>query len=138
MIRVVGEARDSLKTLVSEVMTSVLRSVGLATPVAETLRLMSDRHHRYLPVVDDGLLCGLISMGDVTRWVIQSQREQVDLAINAVKQMGYSNPSRLMRSGISIAREESRRKTGTGSAMTQRTCGAWRWIVTGAMRRSST
>jgi len=32
----------------------------------------------------------LISTGDVTRWVIRSQQEQVNLAIGAVKQMGYS------------------------------------------------
>jgi CBS domain-containing protein len=91
LVRVVGEARDPLKTLVSEVMTSAVRSVGPATPVIETLQLMSDRRHRHLPVLDDSQVCGLISMGDVTRWVIRAQQEQVNLAINAVKQMGYSN-----------------------------------------------
>ena len=55
------------------------------------MQMMSERRHRHLPVLDNGQVCGLISMGDVTRWVIESQKEQVNLAINAVKQMGYSN-----------------------------------------------
>jgi len=91
VVRVVGGARDPLTTRVSEVMTSAVRSVEPATAIDEAMRLMSERRHRHLPVVDNGQVRGLISMGDVTRWVIRSQQEQVNLAINAVKQMGYSN-----------------------------------------------
>jgi CBS domain-containing protein len=91
VVRVVGGARDPLTTRVSEVMTSAVRSVEPATTIDEAMRLMSERRHRHLPVVDNGQVHGLISMGDVTRWVIRSQQEQVNLAINAVKQMGYSN-----------------------------------------------
>jgi CBS domain-containing protein len=91
LVSVVGGARDPRTTQVSDVMTSDVRSVGPATPVTEALRIMSERRHRHLPVLEDGLVLGLISMGDVTRWVIQSQRERFDLAINAVKHMGISN-----------------------------------------------
>ena len=52
---------------------------------------MSDRRHRHLPVIEDGQVSGLISMGDATRWVIRTQQERMDLAIGAVKQMGMSN-----------------------------------------------
>ena len=44
-----------------------------------------------LPVEDGGQVRGLISMGDVTRWVIRSQQEELDTAIGAVKRMCYSN-----------------------------------------------
>ena len=91
LVRVIGGKRDPQTTQLSEVMTIPVRSVGPATSVDEALRLMSDRRHRHLPVVENGLVCGLISMGDVTRWLIRSQQEQVDFAIRAVKQMGYSN-----------------------------------------------
>lgn len=91
LVSVIGRARDPLTTQVSEVMTSEVRSVGPATQVVSATQMMSERRHRHLPVLDNGQVCGLISMGDVTRWVIESQKEQVNLAINAVKQMGYSN-----------------------------------------------
>ena len=91
LIRVVGGARDPLTTRVSEVMTPAVRTVEPATPVVVALKSMSDRRHRHLPVQENGQVCGLISMGDVTRWVIRSQAEQVNLAIGAVKQMSHSN-----------------------------------------------
>lgn len=86
-----GGSRDPLTTRVSEVMTSAVRSVGPATSISEAFRLMSDRRHRHLPVIEDGQVSGLISMGDATRWVIRTQQERMDLAIGAVKQMGMSN-----------------------------------------------
>ena len=58
---------------------------------------MSDRHHRHLPVLENGKVVGLVSMGDITRAYIRSQQEQVDTALRAVKQMAMSNrrgPSR--------------------------------------------
>lgn len=91
LVRVVGAARDPLTTRVSEVMTSAVHSVEPTTLVAEALRLMSAQRHRHLPVLENGEVRGLISMGDVTRWVIRSQQEQFDLAIGAVKRMGMSN-----------------------------------------------
>jgi hypothetical protein len=33
----------------------------------------------------------MISMGDITSWIIRTQAEEFDRAIGAVKQMGYSN-----------------------------------------------
>jgi CBS domain-containing protein len=94
LVRVVGNGRDPLATRVSEVMTSKVSSVGPATSVDEAMRLMSEHRHRHLPIVENGEVHGLISMGDVTRWVIQTQQEQVNLAIGAVKRMGMANRGR--------------------------------------------
>lgn len=91
LVRVVGDARDPMTTLVSEVMTAEVRSVGSTTPVGDALKLMSDGRYRHLPVQDNGHVLGLISMGDATRWVIRCQQEEFDAAIGAVKRMGYSN-----------------------------------------------
>jgi CBS domain-containing protein len=91
MVRVVGSKRDPATTLVSEVMTTPVRSVEPTSRASEALKLMSDRRHRHLPVVENGQLRGLVSIGDLTRWTIRTQQEHFDLAINAVKQMGMSN-----------------------------------------------
>jgi CBS domain-containing protein len=91
LVRVIGGARDPLTTRVSEVMTSAVRSVEPSTSLDEALRLMSEQRYRHLPVLENGQMRGLISMGDITSWALRSQREQVDLAIGAVKRMGFSN-----------------------------------------------
>jgi CBS domain-containing protein len=91
MVRVVGSSRAPATTLVSEVMTHPVRSVEPGSTADDALRLMSDRHHRHLPVVENGKVIGLISMGDITRAYIRSQQEQVDTALRAVKQMAMSN-----------------------------------------------
>jgi CBS domain-containing protein len=91
LVRVVGGARDPQTTRVSEVMTRRVHCVWPGTSVYEALRLMSERRQRHLPVLENGLVCGVLSSGDVTHWVIQWQRDQFDLAIGAFKEMGYSN-----------------------------------------------
>jgi len=91
LVRVVGGGREPGTTKVSEVMTAAVRTVELATPLEEALRLMSEKRHRHLPVRDGGRVHGMVSMGDVTRWVIRSQQEQVNGAIGAVKRMGMAN-----------------------------------------------
>jgi CBS domain-containing protein len=91
LVRVVGKARDPLTTRVSEVMTSGPTTVDPATSIGNAMHLMSAQRFRHLPVVDKGKVLGLISMGDVTQWVIRSQQVQFDSAIGAVKRMGYAN-----------------------------------------------
>ena len=91
MVRVVGAKRDPATTLVSEVMTTAVRSVEHTSRANDALQLMSDRHHRHLPVLENGQVRGLVSIGDLTRWAIRSQQEQFDMALLVVKQMGMSN-----------------------------------------------
>jgi CBS domain-containing protein len=38
------------------------------------MRLMTDKHIRHLPVVDNGQLAGIISIGDVVRYIIEEQK----------------------------------------------------------------
>jgi CBS domain-containing protein len=91
MGRIVGAQRDPVTTSVSEVMTVEVRTIEPTSTAEDALRLMSDRRHRHLPVVEDRKVLGLISIGDVTRRYIQSQQEQIDGALRAVREMGLSN-----------------------------------------------
>jgi CBS domain-containing protein len=42
------------------------------------MKIMTDRHIRHLPVVDEGKLVGMISIGDVVRFVIDEQRTIIE------------------------------------------------------------
>ncbi|MFQ5381120.1 MAG: CBS domain-containing protein [Dehalococcoidia bacterium] len=67
--RVVDAGRDPESTRVAEVMTQDLVVIDPSTTVANAMALMTERRTRHLPVLDGGELAGLISIGDVTRWV---------------------------------------------------------------------
>ena len=66
--------RTSESTLVSDIMTSKVISVSLNHTVEECLQLMTDRHLRHLPVLDQEKLVGFISMGDLVKAAMEDQR----------------------------------------------------------------
>ncbi len=70
--------RGSKETTVSEIMSSDLVTVSSTTSVASCMQLMTDARIRHLPVVDDGRLVGVISIGDVVRAVIDEQKFLID------------------------------------------------------------
>ncbi len=70
--------RGSRETMVSEIMTSDLVTVSSTTTVASCMQLMTEARIRHLPVVDDGRLVGVISIGDVVRAVIDEQKFLID------------------------------------------------------------
>ena len=54
-------------------MSSDLTVVSPREPVENCLRMMTDKRIRHLPVVDREMLRGIISIGDLVKWVIASQ-----------------------------------------------------------------
>ena len=66
--------RTSESTLVSDIMTSKVISVGVNHTVEECLQLMTDRHLRHLPVLDQEKLVGFISIGDLVKAAMEDQR----------------------------------------------------------------
>ena len=61
------EGEASLSRPVGEVMTAPAITVDPATKVDEALELMTKRRIRHLPVVQDGAMCGFISIGDLVK-----------------------------------------------------------------------
>jgi CBS domain-containing protein len=71
--RVTLEGRTDKETPVSEIMTSPLIVVTPETPVEECMAIMTDRRIRHVPVVDDGEVVGLVSIGDLVKFQSQQQ-----------------------------------------------------------------
>jgi CBS domain-containing protein len=76
--KVILMSRSSRKTKVAEIMTPDPTCVQSSDSVAECMKLMTENRFRHLPVVDDGDLVGLISIGDVVRAVIDEQQFLID------------------------------------------------------------
>ncbi|MCS7294520.1 MAG: CBS domain-containing protein [Chloroflexota bacterium] len=76
--RVVDAGRDPDTTLVQEVMSSPVVTVRPDTPVREAMETITTLRHRHLPVVDGGKVVGLVSIGDLLRWVTYYQQREIE------------------------------------------------------------
>ena len=78
IVRVLGERGASvLDEPVSSVMTRKVVSCGEKDTVSEIMETMTNGKFRHLPVVEDGKVAGLISIGDVVKWRVgEYEREQ--------------------------------------------------------------
>ncbi|MCU4414913.1 CBS domain-containing protein [Acinetobacter sp. WU_MDCI_Axc73] len=70
--------RSSYDTTVSEIMTVKVLTISRSNTVEECLQLMTDRHLRHLPVVEENKLVGLISIGDLVKAAMQDQKNLID------------------------------------------------------------
>lgn len=72
--KVVLKGKRSTETQVSEIMTSNLITVSPDSTIDECMALMTGKYIRHLPVIADGNLAGIISIGDVVRRIIEDQK----------------------------------------------------------------
>ncbi len=76
--KIIIKGKSSKETLVREVMTTVVCYVDKKTNMDECLAIMSDKRIRHLPVMEDGQLIGLVSIGDVVKGIISEQEIVID------------------------------------------------------------
>ena len=75
--RIAVEGRRSRDTFVREVMSAPVICVMPETGVDESMALMTDRRIRHAPVVENGELVGMISIGDLVKFTSKRQGFQI-------------------------------------------------------------
>lgn len=65
------------QTQVLEIMTSPVTYVSPQATVDECMGIMTQHDFRHLPVMQDGCVCGVISISDLVRWVIDGQSQAI-------------------------------------------------------------
>ena len=76
--RVVGAGLDPKRALVADVMTSGVLTISPDTAVDEAMLIFTEKRCRHLPVVADGRLIGVLSIGDITRWMSDAHRAEAE------------------------------------------------------------
>jgi CBS domain-containing protein len=71
-----GKASDT--TPVADIMTAEVITASSTQTVNECMEMMTKKKCRHLPVVDDGELIGLISIGDLVQAIITDQQEEIE------------------------------------------------------------
>lgn len=75
--RVVAAERDPRRTLVGDVMTTPMACCTGKTTIDECSRVMREKRIRHIPVVEDGRLRGMISIGDLNATQVVEQEETI-------------------------------------------------------------
>jgi CBS domain-containing protein len=76
--KVILRGKSSREMQVSEIMTGDVISVGPDHTVDDCMSLMAGRRIRHLPVLDRGCLIGIISIGDLVKWIISGQEHAIE------------------------------------------------------------
>jgi CBS domain-containing protein len=75
--KVILKGRSSAETAAWEIMSSPVQTVAPHDTVHTCMRLMTERRFRHLPVLEDGKVSGMLSIGDLVRVVIEDQQQEI-------------------------------------------------------------
>ena len=81
VVRRLHDREDVLDMLVSEIMTSTVRTCEGTESLTELMQVMTEHRIRHVPVLTDGKLTGIISIGDVVKnriGELEFERDQLD------------------------------------------------------------
>ena len=86
----IAEERDCcLERPVKDTMTSKVITVTPQQTIEQCMQLMTNRHIRHLPVIDEGNLTGIISIGDVVKGIISDQSSLINNLEDYIMGTGY-------------------------------------------------
>ena len=82
--KIMLKGKSSLDTPVREVMTAAIVTITPDYTVEECMTLMTDHHIRHLPVLHNGRLVGLVSIGDIVKAIITGQAKIINSLENYI------------------------------------------------------
>ncbi|HMK04049.1 MAG TPA: CBS domain-containing protein [Ferruginibacter sp.] len=84
--KIVLKGKSSRETLVKEIMTENVLTVTGEDTIDKCMAIMTEKHIRHLPVMENDKVIGMISIGDVVNAIIESQKETIAHLQNYISQ----------------------------------------------------
>jgi CBS domain-containing protein len=75
--KIILQGKSSKDTLIKETMTAQPITINLSDSIDYCMELMTDKHIRHLPVVENGEVKGMVSIGDVVKFIIADQKQTI-------------------------------------------------------------
>jgi CBS domain-containing protein len=89
-VRSIAETGQCLiHSTVQEYMTKEVFTVGLDYTIEECMQLMTQKHIRHLPVLENSQVIGVVSIGDIVKGLIQTKESTIDTLENYIEGRGY-------------------------------------------------
>jgi CBS domain-containing protein len=82
--KVILKGKLSRETKVSEIMTGKVVTGSPGDTVDECMRVMTDHRIRHLPVVEGERVVGMLSIGDLVKWIISAHEATIDSLHNYI------------------------------------------------------
>lgn len=75
--KLILQGRSSKETPISEIMTPDLLTLSINSTIDQCMEIMTDKKIRHLPVLENNYVIGMISIGDVVKFVIEDQKQTI-------------------------------------------------------------
>ena len=82
--KVILKGRSSKETPVRAIMTEDVIYIRPEQTIEEAMAIMTEKKIRHLPVLEEGRLAGIISIGDVVKAIIENQQFVIDQLTNYI------------------------------------------------------
>lgn len=76
--KVIVKGRSSRDTRVADIMTADVLTTSCDHTVNSCMEIMTEKKLRHLPVVEDGRVIAMVSIGDLVQAIIADQREEIE------------------------------------------------------------
>lgn len=76
--KIILAGKSSKDTPISEVMTADLITISPEDSIEYCMEIMTEKHIRHLPVIENGKVMGMISIGDAVKSVIEDQKQTIE------------------------------------------------------------
>lgn len=75
--KIILKGKSSKDTLMHEVMTTDPHTITQDEAIDQCMQLMTNRHFRHLPVMENGTVIGMLSIGDLVKYIIEDQQQTI-------------------------------------------------------------
>ncbi|WP_257668542.1 CBS domain-containing protein [Parapedobacter tibetensis] len=75
--KIILQGKSSKETSISEAMTKTPRTITPDEAIDHCMQLMTTNHFRHLPVVENGTVIGMLSIGDLVKHIIEDQQQTI-------------------------------------------------------------